>query len=263
MPPAPRGAGYGSADVKIKHKLVLVMGLVIVGTSALFSIVLYRTQRRALLKGIDANLLTAASFTEKTLPDGYHDRIVDKNSVSDEEYLRIVDRYNRICEERDLQYVWSVLVKKPDEIYFTSGTSTSHTLDVENQDWASFYDRHNDPGAFAEALERGEPTYMSFHNEWGSGRSVLVPKQDVHGRTYMFGASMDTNEVDALLRRTLWRSIGVGALLFCVGVLITVPVANTITRPIVEVTEATKRIAEGDLEQRVHAKGSTELESLS
>ncbi len=95
--------------MKIRFKILLAMSLMIIATALILSVILYKTQEEALLKGIDSNLLTAAHFTKSILPEDYHDHIVDKHSVSDEDYLKIVDTYNQLCLELGLQYVWSVM----------------------------------------------------------------------------------------------------------------------------------------------------------
>ena len=69
-------------------------------------------------------LLAAARFSMATLPEDYHDAIIDENSLSHDEFHRIVGRNNKLCVELGLQYLWSCMVVNG-EIVFTS--ARNHT----------------------------------------------------------------------------------------------------------------------------------------
>jgi methyl-accepting chemotaxis protein len=72
--------------------------------------------------------------------------------------------------------------------------------------------------------------HSSFRNEWGHGRMVLVPFRDAQGRLYCFAT--------LLLSRRLSRAI-------------------------VGLTEAARRITSGDLSQAARVIGRVEIERLS
>lgn len=246
--------------MRIKYKILLVISLVIIITSLTFIAIIYRTQKKALLEGIDSKLVTAAETIQRILPENYHDDIYDKSSVSEKEFLRIVDTFNKLCVKLDLQYLWSVLVVDG-KILFTSATSPSK--EIGNRDHASFFEVHSNPEAFDQAFSSMKITYSSFHNKWGHGRMVLIPAYDKHGRRYCFGASMSINKVEALLEKTLRRSLMIGGAVLLAGILISFVVANTFSKPIVELTQIAEDIADGSLKQTVEVKGSLEFKSLA
>ena len=88
----------------IKHKILLAMSFIILVASISFSVILYKTQEKTLLHGIDAQLLTAAQMARAMLPRDYHDRISSEDSVSQQRFSEIVDRFNELCVKLDLQY---------------------------------------------------------------------------------------------------------------------------------------------------------------
>ncbi|UBF24564.1 PAS domain S-box protein [Kovacikia minuta CCNUW1] len=76
---------------------------------------------------------------------------------------------------------------------------------------------------------------------------IVIPESD-------FTAQINTN-----LHHTLWLCVGALAVAIGVGVL----TARWITRPILRVTQASEKIARGDLNQQVEARGIIELEKLA
>ena len=247
--------------MRLKFRILLVMSIIIVLTSLVFSTILYNTQKDTLLKDIDSKLLTAAIFAEATFSEDYHDGIIDESSVPEDEFLKIVDRNNKLCLELGLQYVWSVMVVDGN-IVFTSSTSPSK--DVREGDHASFFEVHRDPAAFEKVFSSMETDYSSFHNEWGHGRMVLVPGVDGKGRPYCFGASMSINEVHALIKRTLMNLLVITVCVLFLGLFISFVLANSLSKPLERMSGVAKNIAGGDLDQAVdEGKGIKELGSLA
>ena len=245
--------------LSIRDTLALGAAAAALLVSALFGLVSYRNHSAALLQGADAKLLTAAQLEGHLPPKGYFDSITDATSVSPAVYLQIVQTNNHLCRELGLQYLWSVMLLDG-RVVFT--TATSPGLDASAGDHAGFLEEHRDPDSFAEAFASMQPVFSSFHNEWGHGRMVLVPGLDARGRRYCLGASMSMAEVGALRRSALWQTLGVSALVLALFLLVSVPLAGTLARPLREVAEAAERISAGDLQQRVVVSRTTELVSL-
>ncbi len=246
--------------MRIQFKILLVMSAIILMTTLTFSTIIYNTQKESLLQGIDAKLLTTAQFASALLSEEYHDRIIDQHSVSDDEYLSIVDTYNQLCLELNLQYIWSVMIID-DQIVFTSATSPGK--EVTKGDHASFFDVHTNPDVFKETFSAMKIQYTSFHNKWGHGRMVLVPANDSKGRPYCFGASISINDVNVMVKNTLLNSIMISAGVLLAGILVSVLLANSLSTPIRRITRIAKNIANGNLNQTIEVTGSAELESLS
>ncbi len=190
--------------MRIKYLLLIVTNALVIVTVITFSVTQYKTNRQSLLDGIDAKLLTAASFAQAILPKEYHNNIVSEDSVSKDDFEKIVDTNNKLCLELNLQYIWSVMLADK-QIVFT--TATSPSKDVEKGDYAKFFEIHRDPHAFDEAFSTMKTHFSSFHNEWGHGRMILIPKYDGKGRQYCLGASMSLGDVYSIIRKTTINSV--------------------------------------------------------
>lgn len=221
---------------------------------------LYITHKNSLLDGIDKKLLTAAYSIEEILPKNYHDSIVNKESVSMNEYLKIVDRYNKFCVKLGLQYVWSLMIVN-DQIVFTSGTSTSK--DVSKGDHALFFDLHTNPSIYEKAFDTMEIQYSSFHDKWGDGRMVLVPKYDNTGRRYILASSMSVIDLNSLIRKTMTRSITISSIILLAGLIFSFILSTIFSKPIIRLTEVAEDIASGNLHHKIQVRGSSELINLS
>lgn len=146
---------------------------------------------------VDERLLTAATMARHFFSPDYHDHI-RPDLYSKEEYKSVIERYNQLCRKLNLQYLWSVLVRGPNDIIFTSSTSTSKN--VKNGDHAWYMDVHQDPKAFTGAIRAADkPHFSAFENQWGHGRMVLVPGRNKDGKLYFFGASMAIQGIGQLL----------------------------------------------------------------
>ncbi|WP_045218379.1 hypothetical protein [Desulfonatronum thioautotrophicum] len=163
-------------QISVKSHLLRIAGLVCLISSVLAGLIFAYAARDMTLRKADARLHSAAEFLNELLGAEFHDRIMDADSIPGEEFQRDLDRNDDLCRRLGLQYLWSVLVLD-DRIVFTSATRTC--LGDPASTHASFFETHRDPGAFAGAMgEVGLPVYSSFHNEWGEGRMVLVPRLD-------------------------------------------------------------------------------------
>ena len=233
----------------IRSRVLAFVLTTIMVVCVVFSYLLYDIQKTEYLEGVDKRLLTGAHMAKALVGDDFHDKIDDENSVSKEDYLKIVDAYNKICLKTGFQYLWSNLVIDKDTFVFTTGTSTSKNVD--NGDHALFFDVHSDPRSNDLVLKSGKATYSSFHNEWGGGRMLLIPHFDNRGRQYVFGASISTKVLTKRLRATAMNSALVFVVMAFVGTFISIIIANAITGPIRKLNFLAQGIAVGDYEQRV------------
>ncbi len=248
------------SKIKIKFKILIVMTLIIAITSIAFSFISLKSKKESLLTTIDSKLIAVARIAKYILPENYHDKIIDRNSVSKEDYLKMIDRYNRLCLELGLEYIWSLMVID-DQIVFTSSTSTDKK--VENGKHALFFDAHSNPEAYKKAFETMEIDHRINDNEWGYTRVVLAPSYDSKGRRYLFGASMKICDVDLIVKKTLMNSLMISVVIFLLGILFSFILSNSLSNPIVKLTKIAESIAGGNLKQNIDVRGSSELESLS
>jgi signal transduction histidine kinase len=79
----------------------------------------------------------------------------------------------------------------------------------------------------------------------------------------MFGASMSVQDVHTMLYYTVLRSVAMSAGVFVLATLLTFLVAHTLAKPITELTQVARQVADGHLDQEIEVGGTQEIESLS
>jgi PAS domain S-box-containing protein len=237
--------------------------LVLVGLLAFFTIAaslgVYIGVQRLAVSGLDRELRTAALIAKDLLPPGYHERIDGRASVSDAEYASIVERFNRLCQEADLAYLWSLMVLDG-RIVFTSATSPGK--DVARGDQAGFLELHSNPELYRTVFATMQPQFQVNSDKWGRIRVALVPFRDARGRPWLMGASRSMARVDSEVGRMRLFAAGSGLLTLLVGTLLALLLARSLSRPLEEVTRAAARISKGDFAQPVRAGGAWEIRLL-
>jgi nitrogen fixation/metabolism regulation signal transduction histidine kinase len=108
-----------------------------------------------------------------------------------------------------------------------------------------------------------KPSFSSFRNEWGAGRMVLIPKKDSRGRTYIFGASIQLAEYEAIISQSLLAALTIWFAVFCMAFPAVFVLSRRLTAPITGLTDAADRMASGDLDTALPSAGVRELQSLS
>lgn len=246
--------------IRLKTKISFVMCLLVISSALLFSLAMYRFGRNALINGIDGKLLTTVQLAHEILTPSYHDSITDASSVSTTDYKQIVSRWNRLCQNLGLEYIWS-LTKADQQLVFTSGTATSKTLD--HGDYASFFEPHTNPELYTNVFSTMQPEFKINQDKWGRIRAVLVPFTDAQGRPYLIGASIKMADVDAMIAALLWRLTFYSVTILTVGGLASFKLARSISRPIEQLTDMAQRITRGEYISPDQIKGTTEIVSLA
>jgi diguanylate cyclase (GGDEF)-like protein/PAS domain S-box-containing protein len=248
--------------LSIRWRFLLVTWLLIGLVAGLFSALLYSTQKREYLNGIDAKLHTGAQMARSLIGADFHDRMSDANALTPESYLAIVERFNHLCRETGFQYLWSNLFLPDGRIVFTTGTSASK--DATQGDHAAFFSEHSDPASFDAVRRAGAPTFSTFENEWGKGRMLLAPYQDKQGRTYVFGASIAIDELDQRLAATRWKAVGVFLAMLALGALVSLVLGHFTILPLQRLRFTTEAIAGGEYGVAIKPEGGgEEIESLA
>jgi PAS domain S-box-containing protein len=222
--------------------LLAMIGFLIAILSG-FTFFFYQMWQKTTESGVDRELLTAALMAKDILPPNYHDRITGKDSVNDADYLKIVGRFNELCKQTGMEYLWSLMVLDG-KIVFTSGTSPSK--DANQKDQAGFLEVHSNPGAYTQVFESMQPQYENIQDKWGHLRAVLVPFYDAQGRKYLIGASRRTQELDIQKASLLNSLVLLSSLTILIGALLSFILANAITRPIETLKKSAEKLAAGD-----------------
>lgn len=159
-------------------------------------------------------LHTITYMAKKSLPVDFHDRLEKREDVSREQYFERVKRYNQLCQELNIQFLWSV-IRVGGTLRYTTTTSEDWVLN-EARDYR-FWDEVEFPELYQTALETMTPTAREFSNPYGSGRLYLVPYRNSKGQTFVFGVSIAATEVNEILKHSLYKHIKFAAFSLFVG----------------------------------------------
>ena len=239
----------------VQKQILLAMTCLVALITGGGSTAFFLMQRHSLLDGIDEKLRASAIMARATLPPDYHDRITGPASVSDAQFLNIVDRYNQLCRELDLEYLWSLMLVNG-RIVFT--TSTSPDKVAQNRKQANFFEEHSNPESYRPTFARMTPTYQINDDKWGRIRVALIPFRDSQGRPYLFGASVRLTRVDQQLRWLIYQCLAVSLVLFTISVILSFLLARAVARPIHRLTDTIQGITNGEDERVAEERGGFE-----
>ncbi|MBC8481754.1 MAG: hypothetical protein H8D47_03720, partial [Planctomycetes bacterium] len=147
--------------MRIKYKILFLMALLIIFVSALFTFFSYRIVNENLLNSIDQKLLSAAHNAKVVVNSNYHDNITDANSVTNNRYREITEKYTSLCYGLKIHSLISLLLID-DKLVYTSSMDS----DSEHGEYF-FFKEHPHPKIFADSLDKIEIEFSSRPKPWG------------------------------------------------------------------------------------------------
>ncbi|WHH61036.1 methyl-accepting chemotaxis protein [Petroclostridium sp. X23] len=240
----------------LKQKFILIVILISIFISSILGLLMYNKQKKSLLNSIDKKL-EAVVYNAKYLLAGYHDKIYNRHSVSDKEYMNIVRRWNSICKDLDLIYIWSMIVID-DELLTSSGSS----VDKEKEEGHYAFLGQPDEALGNESritIAEGKKHIDSLETIYGDLYIVSIPFKDARGRDYTINASMSMDFVKTELNQLLVTTLITTLIIIAISMLISYIFASKIIKPILEMTQITEQLGSGDLTAKVNVKTTDEI----
>lgn len=245
----------------IKTKLIVLMLLSIIIISVVSGVYIY-TKEKVSLEGQIEKKLEAVIYNAKHLLGDYHDRITDETSITDEEYTQVIRRWNTICEELDLMYIWSMMMVDG-ELHTTSGTSADKI--VENGQHYQFFQLPDEElgSRSLKTIQQNSAVADSLETEWGAMYLLSIPFKDSHGRVYTLNASMSMEFVKNKLNRIMWVTILASfAFLTIIGAIASI-ILTKLVKPIIELRNLAQVAGKGDLTVTVDQIDNSEIGNLA
>lgn len=161
-------------------------------------------QKKEILKNVDTTLYNTAISLKYMLPDDFHDRAIDAQSVSIDEDKYIANKLTSLVKETGFKYVYTI-IKKEDKLFFVAGDLTANP---ENERGTFYYYEYEGADeSFINAFKNETPTYKTVSDQWGTVRTVMVPEKSPGGINYLACADCDIDYVKDLLYKNLLKSI--------------------------------------------------------
>ena len=117
--------------MKITTKIVVLVLLLQFLTILVFSYFNEIYQEKRELANMDDRLLSVAHAANDFIFQEYHDRIVDENSISKEEYIELVVRLTSFSDKANVKYV-NALVKRDSDFFYTATSATRSEFEANN-----------------------------------------------------------------------------------------------------------------------------------
>ncbi len=160
--------------------------------------------KQLVMRELDARLKAVAASLEFVLPNGYHDRVLDAESIDAAEEERNRARLRSFAKETGVAWVYT-LVNRDGVLYFTSVSATDGLIDRHGRSY--FYPYPDAPAAFHTALASGEAVYADYADRWGAFRSVAIPRRSPGGRAYLACADLPVSDMRRVEVVQLVRSL--------------------------------------------------------
>jgi methyl-accepting chemotaxis protein len=253
---------YFANGFTVKNKMLLLVAVVNLTFTGIFTGYLYYAQRGAIMRDIDHKLLTSALAIRHILPDGYHGSISSASSVSPAEYMKNVNRLSLYAKEAGVTYLYTIM-QSGDQLVFTSTSATDKEFQENSID--PFFTAYDDAsGPMKDAFRTKNILFEEYQDKYGNFRSVIIPVTMTDGRTYLLGADMDISAVKTLVSQGTRTGFAIGVLLLFLSMMISLLVLKPFTTSIIRVKEQVDRIiGDQDLTRDIEVRSNDEIGSIS
>ena len=248
--------------ISINFALVCATSMFFILTSIFYTMYHYSDTKRLVINGIDNSLKEGAYATNLILTEAYHDRVKDKNSISEEEYLKIVNVLSDFATKSNLLYVYT-MVSNGKEIYFTSSNATEE--EFKNKSYSKYFDLYKEPSeGLKKAFKTKEIVFDEYTDEFATVRSVFIPMKTSKGAEYVIGADISLSFLKQKLNSLLYNSILIGVVILIFGILMSIFLAIAITKPLTVITKQADGLSLGEnIEQEINTESFKEITNLA
>ena len=188
--------------IKVKNFLTnrLAIFSVIIYIAGLLAYVLYiyNLERKNYYNRVDSELQKAAESAVYLLPFDYHDRAINKDSISLYEYYEIVYKLSNHANNYGIKYIYSI-VKENEKLIFTSSSATEQELST-GVNFTKYWDVYDEANSdFYRAFETDQPVFSEYTDRWGTFRSVVVRKVSLRKHIYLICADYEISMIKKML----------------------------------------------------------------
>lgn len=233
----------------LKAQLLLLLFVLNLVAAIAYSAVLYYVDRDQIISGIDDRLRTAAHAVREIVPDDYHQRIKDKDSINDSEFYPLQNRMSRFAERSDLDYVYSYMLFGK-EIHTVSTSATPAEIKAGTQ--TGFFAHYETaPKALYQSFGDGRVRFDEYSDSFGRFRSIYLPVKTADGQTYVIGADVSLAILDDRLFAALVESVRVGLAMFVLSMLVGWLLITRIVGPLLKLTSFTRNMEQNSFQPDV------------
>ena len=232
-------------NIEIKYLFLLTILLVNIICTAFYIIDIYTTDEENIIKEIDDKLITVA-YGSKFLTDNYHDKITDKSSISNKEYMQVVNKLTNFSRKTKVEYVYTMILYKGEIVF------TSDTISEKRDKYAKFFQDYTDATkALIEAGKDKKIHYAEYRDSWGKHRSVFFPTKSVQGKEYIIGVDISLDFLNQKINNLLFKTILIGFSVFIISSILIIFIVILLVKPLKYLVKAAEVIGTGNLEVKL------------
>jgi len=171
---------------------------------AAYAALAYKEHKAILMKELDKQLMMSAKSLKYMLAPDFHDRAIDKDSISRKEEMKNRAVISGFASESGFKWVYT-LAEKDGGFYFSAPTVTAQ--EAQERDKWYFYPYDEVPDEFRRAYTERKVVFAQYSDQWGSYRSIALPQISPGGHTYLACADADITYVKGLLQKNMLQSV--------------------------------------------------------
>ena len=157
----------------------------------------YISLKEDIMKNIDSRLYIGANAIKYILPEDFHDRAVDKKSITEEEDWKNIEALSEYTDKTGFKFLYTV-IRLDGHVYLTSSSATEEELKEKAEvRYFNLYDDSSDE--LKETFNKTTPTYVTYTDRWGTFRTVIIPEISKKGHIYLSGAEYNITYVHKFL----------------------------------------------------------------
>jgi|GEM_PF-1691189 len=212
-----------------KKLLLLVLGLQF-ATIATLTYVNELNERKQYIKQTDEKLRLVVHSANEFVLQGYHDKILDKNSISNQDYMDLMIKLSALVNKADIQYVYS-FVKRKDNVLVSSTSVTQEDFESDNYEY--FFDKYDSvTKQLKDSFENKKAFFEETNDKYGYVRTVFIPFVNKYGETYVVGADIEIKELATALAESRKRIVIVAVIIFVISAFLYLLLSNILIRRI-------------------------------
>lgn len=159
----------------------------------------YQNEHAKVYASIDKELMQGARALPTVLEDDFHAKLVDQQSVSDEEDMHNIKRLSNYILTTNLTYIYSFILDG-ETIRFASSSASAKELE-SNEGLSHYFDAYTSATkALKKSFQDMQVYFEEDQDEWGTFRSVLIPFKTANGKVFVVGADMRIDFIHQKLR---------------------------------------------------------------
>ncbi len=182
---------------KKKRHLIIYLFSSLVFISLLNAYWTYQTNKELLYQMVDGKLKTAALNTELLVDQDFFDRAIDAASIKKEEDLNNIRKLSQFTQNSDIAYVYAMTIKNG-KVHFILSSATPS--EIREKTFTRYFDSYDKASKeLLHIFESNSPFFEESSDQWGTFRSILIPKHTQNGTPYIIGADMRIDTIKQLL----------------------------------------------------------------